>query len=485
MVKDVIIFVDPKLLVENMATNIIYSSQPENFDRIKENIRMFGIQEPLIVDPENVIISGNIRRRIAIELKIDQVPVIYRDRPEINPQVLSITHAQQRIKTYSEILEEVKILEANYPVGRGCRTDLNPEMKKNQEMRKSINVSDSKLNKLKNIDKYAKELFRDNPEQYKKLWNDIDTSKKSVNKTVATLKQKVEAKENLSVVPKTCQIYTENIKIYHKSCANMEELADKSVSTIVTSPPYFHMRDYGTGDNQRGLEDDVKSFIKGLVDDFKDCKRVLKDDGSLWVNLGEALLDGTYNAIPHRFAIAMMEEGWLLNDEIVWTKSNARFTAANRSVRAHEYIFHFVRSKNFYYNNSWLNELDDVNNKLSLGTKASMVNLKSWMDCKSSMFNAGSNNMDDLRKACKENGINLTHTAAFPVIVPLLPILLTSKVGDTVIDTYNGTGSTGQAAVENGRKYVGYEVKSEYIMISKVRLRDHLESDDSIERLAA
>lgn len=485
MVKDIIVFVDPNILIENKVTNILYSMQPDNFERMKESIRMYGILEPLIVDTDNNVISGNIRRRIAVELKMDKVPVIYRDKPEMDAKLLSVSHAQQRIKNYSEILEEVKILEASYPVGRGCRTDLNPEMKKNQEMRKAINISDSKVNKLKNIEKFGKELYGEGSAKYKELWENIDSSKISINKKVIDLRKKVEAKENKSVMPETYQIESENIKIYNKSCDDMSEIQDKSIACIVTSPPYFQLRNYGTGSDQRGLEKSVDDFVKGLINDFKECKRVLKDDGSLWVNLGDTLINGTYNVVPHRFAIAMINEGWLLNDEIIWAKNNAQFTNFNRSVRMHEYIFHFVKSEDFYYDNSWLKELNDVDNTISIGTKASNINLKSWMDRRESMLKVNANNMDDLRKACKSSGLNLTHSAAFPIIIPLIPILSTSKIGDTILDLYNGTATSGQAAVENGRKYIGYEIKAEYIKFSEIRLRNHLNLDSSTEKLAA
>ncbi len=480
-----LIYVDPNILVENEDTNQLYTSEPENLGQIKESIKLAGILEPLIVGPDNVIISGNIRRRIAIELKMEKVPVIYQKKSEINPKLLSVSHAQQRIKTPSEILREVKILEENYPVGKGKRTDLNPEIKKNQEMRKNINVSNANLYRLKNIEKFGKELYGEDTEQYKKLWDDIDSSKTSIHNKVNDLKKKVEAKQNRSVVPESFQIDTENIKIYNKSCADMSEIMDKSIACIVTSPPYFQLRDYGTGSDQRGLEKSVDDFVKGLINDFKDCKRVLKDDGSLWVNLGDTLINGTYNVVPHRFAIAMINEGWLLNDEIIWAKNNAQFTNFDRSVRMHEYIFHFVKSEDFYYDNDWLKELNDLDNTISIGTKASNINLKSWMDRLESMLKVNANNMDDLRKACKDAGLSCTHSAAFPIIIPLIPILLTSKVGDTILDMYNGTATSGQAAIENGRKYIGYEIKAEYVKFSEVRLKDHLNLDSSTEKLAA
>jgi DNA modification methylase len=485
MVEQNFVFVDPKILIENEVTKILYTSEPENWSRIKESIKLVGILEPLIVDPDNVIISGNIRRRIAIELNMATVPVIYQKKSEIDSKLLSVSHAQQRIKTPSEILKEVKILEENYPVGRGSRTDLNSEIRKNKELRKNVDISSSKLNKLKNIEKFGKELYGEGTEKYKKLWDDIDSSKISIHNKVNNLKKKVEAKENRSIIPASYQIETENIKIYNKSCADMSEINDKSIATIVCSPPYYLLKDYGTGSDQRGMEKNVDDFVNGLINDFKDCKRVLKDNGSLWVNLGDTLINGTYNVVPHRFAIAMINEGWLLNDEIIWAKNNAQFTNFDRSVRMHEYIFHFVKSEDFYYDNDWLKELNDVDNTISIGTKASNINLKSWMDRRESMLKVNANNMDDLRKACKNEGLSLNHQAAFPIVIPLIPILLTSKVGDTILDMYNGTATSGQAAIENGRKYIGYEIKAEYVKFSEVRLRDHLNLDSSTEKMAA
>jgi len=483
MIEPKVVWVDPNMLIENQVTNSLYSLNPENLESIKESICRLGILEPLIVDPDNVVVSGNIRLRVALEIGMIVVPVIYQKKSEIDERLLSVSHAQQRIKSYSEILEEANIIEANYPVGQGRRTDLNPDMKKNQEMIKGLNISKSKLNKLKNIEKYGKELYGAGSEKYKKLWEDINANKRIIHKKANDLRKKVEAKANLAVVPETFQIDTENIKIYNKSCTNMSELGDESISCIITSPPYFQMRDYGTGSDQRGLEKDIDSFITGLLNDFKDCKRVLKEDGSLWVNLGEAFLKGTYNLLPHRFALAMMNEGWSLNDEIVWAKNNGHFTQAKRSVRSHEYIFHFVKSQDFYYNVSWLEELSDERNKISLGTNAVNINLRSWMDCRDSLLKVNANNMDDLRKACKDAGLNLTHSAGYPLIIPLIPILLTSKIGDTILDIYNGTATSGLAAIENHRRYVGYEIKAEYIKFSEVRLRDHL--DSSTEKQAA
>jgi len=266
----------------------------------------------------------------------------------------------------------------------------------------------------------------------------------------------------------------------------MNELGDKSIACIVTSPPYFQMRDYGTGANQRGLENDTDTYINGLVHDMSDCKRVLKDDGSLWVNLNEAVIGGHYNVIPHRFVIAMVNDGWIFNDEIIWIKNNANFNQSKRCIRAHEYIFHFVKKSSYYYDVAWLENVTDTDNRISFGTGGKISHLISSMDFRENILRTNGNNMESLRKECKTEGFNLTHSAGFPLTIPLIPILTTSKKGDTILDIYSGTATTGESAILAGRKYVGYEIKTEFIMGSMVRLNPYLqtESDEDVKFVA-
>lgn len=259
----------------------------------------------------------------------------------------------------------------------------------------------------------------------------------------------------------------------------MLEIEDGEIACIITSPPYMGMFDYGTGTNQRGFEKDVDSYIKALVKDFRDCKRVLAEDGSLWVNLSEPVIEGEYKVIPHKFVIAMMEEGWAFNDELIWQKRNPNFTQAKRSVKAHEYIFHFVKSKNYKYDISWLSNLSDPDNLISIGTSGKVHNLLSTVDFRDNILKTNSNNMDNLRKKCVAKGFHLTHGAAFPLTIPLILLLTTTLPGQTILDIYSGTATTGEAAAMSGRNYIGYEVKPEFIMASEVRLEEYLVNDSS------
>jgi site-specific DNA-methyltransferase (adenine-specific) len=237
------------------------------------------------------------------------------------------------------------------------------------------------------------------------------------------------------------------------------------------------MRDYGLGDEQLGFEKDVDTYISHLVRDFGECKRVLKDDGSLWVNLGEGTFNGHYNAIPHRFVIEMLRQGWILNDEIVWVKNNPVFTQSKKTIRAHEFIFHFVKTDSFYYDYSWTKEVSDPENLISIGTSGKIANLMSTLDFRQNVVRTCCNYMVELRKQCKEHGIYLTHNAAFPITIPTIAILTSTRPGDTVLDMYSGTGTAGEAALGTKREYIGYEIKSEFIKVSELRLSEYLNAD--------
>jgi site-specific DNA-methyltransferase (adenine-specific) len=475
MNQNVITWISPSKLRGSDEVSNLYSI-PENYESMRENISKVGILTPLHVI-EGVVVSGNLRLRIAKELGLKLVPVIYLPKQNISAKLMAVCYGQQRIKKYSEILKEYEILEAEYPVGKGCRTDLNPQMKKNAEKKKSLNISKDKIYKLKSIKALAKELYGEETNSLAEIWSQIDSEKTSLSSIEKGLKREKAIRENNRIIPSEYELMTDRAKVYNKSCENMSELADKSIACIMTSPPYFGMRDYGTGTDQRGLEKDINEYIKGLLNDFKDCYRVLKDDGSLWVNINEPVIDGEYHSISHQFVMAMRKEGWKLNDEIIWIKNNPVFTQAKRAVRSHEYIFHFVKSSKYNYDVSWLRGLTDPNDLISYGTAAKMSNLISGMDFRDTIIRTNGNNMNGLRKACKEQGFNLTHSAGYPISIPLIAILTSSKVGDTILDIYSGTATTGEAALATKRKYVGYEIKPEFVMASKVRLDNYVNEE--------
>ena len=251
----------------------------------------------------------------------------------------------------------------------------------------------------------------------------------------------------------------------------MSEVENCSVNTIITSPPYFRMKDYGTGKEQLGMESDVDLYLENMMIIFKECKRVLREDGSLFVNINDCVIDGRYQAVPHRFILKMLEMGWIFNDELLWIKNNPTYTRGKRSVRGHEPIYHFVKSTDFYYDDSWLKGLTDTENSISYGTNNENPKMISRLDFRDGVLTTNVANTSSLRKeSLEKKGFYLTHNATFPIDVPTICALLTTKKEDTILDCFSGTSVVGEFARKNDRYFIGYEFKSEFSLASEVRL---------------
>lgn len=126
-------------------------------------------------------------------------------------------------------------------------------------------------------------------------------------------------------------------------------LPDDSVDLIVTSPPYFQKRDYGF-DEQIGQEPSVRGFVDELLECVEECKRVLTPHGSLFVNIGDTYVDRSLRGVPWEFARAVADQGWKIRNDIIWSKtSGVPEPADSRLANRHEYIFHFTRDTDNYY----------------------------------------------------------------------------------------------------------------------------------------
>ena len=227
------------------------------------------------------------------------------------------------------------------------------------------------------------------------------------------------------------------------------------------------MKDYGNGENELGQEIQVEVYLLNMMKVFKECYRVLKSDGSLFVNLNDCVLSGEYKAVPHYFVVAMLKMGWKLNDELIWLKNNPTYTRGKRSVRSHEPIFHFVKSSEFYYNDSWLKEIEDCDAKMSYGTKQSSPKIKSSIDYRDGVLITNVSSTKELKKASKEDGFNLTFSATFPLAVPAICGLLSTQKGDTILDCFTGTSTTGKFALEFDRNFVEYDVNQSLLWDQK------------------
>ncbi|HTN02199.1 MAG TPA: site-specific DNA-methyltransferase [Planctomycetaceae bacterium] len=248
-------------------------------------------------------------------------------------------------------------------------------------------------------------------------------------------------------------------------------LPARSVRSVVTSPPYWGLRDYGI-DGQIGLEETLPQFINRLIAVFSEIKRVLTDDGTLWLNIGDGYTSGNrgYRAadkknparamsvrpdtpdglkpkdlmgIPWRLAFALQQDGWYLRSDIVWNKPNAMpESVKDRPTRSHEYVFMFSKSENYFYDYQALREPTPDG---KLRNKRSVWNV----------------NTQPTQGA---------HFATFPPALIEPCILASSEPGDFVLDPFLGSGTTALVAHRLNRQYVGIELHPEYIQLALSRL---------------
>jgi DNA modification methylase len=294
-------------------------------------------------------------------------------------------------------------------------------------------------------------------------------------------------------------------------------LPDLSVQTVVTSPPYWGLRDYGN-DDQLGLERNPADFIENLCKIFDEIWRILKDDGTVWVNLGDSYagsgkgpagnilkgsdagearhLEKKHSAIvpdglkpkdlvgiPWRFAFAMQKRGWYLRQDIIWHKPNPMpESVTDRCTKSHEYIFLLTKSAKYYFDNEAIKEEASSDSGFA---KQRAKGVSNFAKTKEERFtndarsgNGYGNYVDDgfrnkrsvwtiTTKPYKE-----AHFATYPTDLIEPCILAGSKEGDIVLDPFSGSGTTGEVALKHNRNYIGLELNPQYAALSERRLND-------------
>ena len=469
-------YVSPNSINRNVELGNLYRI-PSNYEMIKDNISTMGIITPLIVNSfNNIIVSGNLRHMIALELELPLVPVYFVNLTD-DMKLVSLSSNVQREKSTMDKYREMIMYKEIFPIKRGNRTDLFPELKeliKEREIALSVFSKDTR-DKLSSIGVMCDDLFPDGPEKMEKYFEEIDNGKSSLNKVYKKVKYLHTKCKCKSEVPGGD--YKEgSVTIFNKSSETMEELEDESLNVCIGSPFYWKMKMYQLPSNQGGQENTVEEYIDNLKKHYLEVYRVLRNDGSLFVNINDCCKDGEYQLVPQRFVLMMNSIGFILNDEFQWLKKSPRPTFGKRSVRRHEPIFHFVKSKDFYYNEEWLKGSSDVTNSFTIGTTKKCPKLTSSLDFYGGVLKTGVASTKKLQNLCLElEQVNLLHQATYPIDVPLLCLMMTSRPNDLILDNFNGTSVTGAAVMElgEGRCFVGYEPSPEYMVASKIRLSEY------------
>lgn len=473
--KSYVEYVKPENIFRNEELGKVYNL-PENYQAIKENIKEMGIITPLIVNSNNmVIVSGNLRQAISIELGIPLIPAYFVDIQD-DLRLVSLSSNLYRKKTTMEKYNEMKLYKSLFGIRKGHRTDLNPDLQKLKEERDVFlsSMPRDTRDKLTSIANTYEEIYGNSSIELEKVFSKIDSGVITLNKAHNKSKHlKVKSKFTHEVT--AGDYVSATATIYNKSSEELSELEDESINVICTSPPYWSMKMYQLDANQLGQEHTVEEYIDNLKKHYLEAYRVLKNDGSVWVNINDCCKDGEYQLVPQRFVLMMHSIGFILNDEFQWLKQNPRPTGGKRSIRRHEPIFHFVKSKNFYYNEEWLKDSEDQNNSFSIGTTQVCPKLTSSLDFFGGVLKTRVASTRELKKKCEDRGVILDHQATFPMDVPMICLKLTSKPFDKILDIFNGTAMTGQATMElgEGREYIGYEPSPEYMLASEIRLYEY------------
>jgi len=254
----------------------------------------------------------------------------------------------------------------------------------------------------------------------------------------------------------------------------LKQFPSNSINCIITSPPYWGLRDYNVI-HQIGLESSIEDYYHKLGLVFIELFRILKSNGSLWLNIGDGYTSGNrkYRAadkkngarsmsfrpdnpqglknkellgIPWHLAFQLQENGWYLRCDIIWHKPNAMpESVKDRPYRNHEYLFLFSKSEKYSFKDSGL--IID-----SSGKKLRSV----W--------------------SLNQNKFNGDHYATFPIDLIEPCIISSTKESDIVLDPFCGTSSVGVSCLKHGRKYIGIDINKDYIELSSERLNTVFES---------
>ena len=304
--------------------------------------------------------------------------------------------------------------------------------------------------------------------------------------------------------------------IFNEPCLEtLKKMQDKSIDCVISSPPYWQLRDYGY-DGQWGLEPTFKEYLEHLWQMMDEIYRVLKDEGTCWIKLGDSYnnsgwagnRDGKFNdqpivatntkagrggqkgypnkclvLLPHRFAIGCIDRGWILRNDVIWAKRNGMpEPVTDRFTKKHEYIFFMTKSEKYYFD---LDAIRDKhkhsNDKRNDGNRHTYnINAKSnteeMLSATAVSFNPKGKNPGSVSDFwdVTTKGSGDQHFASYNTDLIKKPILAGCPEGGLIYDTFMGTGTTAMAALRANRNFVGSEMSTEYIKICEQNIKPYL-----------
>ena len=484
-----IIDIELSELKPHPVSKSIYRNVMKEIKVLAETIRRIGQLEPIIINQDNYIISGGRRYKAMMFLGRRTIKAIRTHTNSETETAQIVFHNQQRRKTPAEILKEAEAILGILGVNQGRRTDLLTKEQGNifgkigrdrYEIAAKVigDISASTLRRMMDVAEWEKE-----EKQNKDLGlvDRIITGELAPNRAYSmmrTIKQERIERKNRKK-RKLNPINFKDFQLFNKSSALMDEVESNSVQVVFTSPPYYQLRNYGNsvkGQPELGHETTPHKFVKSLANHFSDVKRVLKKEGSFFINIGDTYHRGENLLISNRLLLEMCDkEGWYIVNEIIWKKTNSLPQQTSRRLQpTYEKIFHLVRApENYTYYDFSIETGDGLRIRRAPGGRSTQR-----IDYRSDRVTL-SRGLQRFRDFLEEEQVRdvitgpnaamrqvelrrfntaTEHPALMPNYLPLLPILTTSDIGDVVLDTFSGSATTGNTALLLGRKYIGYEL---------------------------
>jgi DNA modification methylase len=302
----------------------------------------------------------------------------------------------------------------------------------------------------------------------------------------------------------------------------MKTLPDQSVHTCVTSPPYFGLRNYKGGSEEIGCEESPETYVQKMVEVFREVRRILRDDGTVWLNLGDsyasngcyinswlkkehnkdkkhlhtnnhdryedrkAFRGGEYGikakdlmGVPWRVAFALQADGWYLRQDIIWNKPNPMpESVEDRCTKSHEYIFLLSKKPKYYYDYEAIKEPCTCKGGGSCFGKISMKEQATSSGQQSRRYERPDYSLTGKNRrsvwTVNTKPFRGAHFATYPKDLIQPCVLAGCPKGGTVFDPFTGSGTTAVVALTNGRSFVGCELNPEYTKIAEKRIKDEV-----------
>jgi len=265
----------------------------------------------------------------------------------------------------------------------------------------------------------------------------------------------------------------------------LKELETESIQSVITSPPYWGLRDYGHAE-QIGLEKNPNEYINNMVKIFDEVLRVLKKDGTLWLNIADSyssisdskigLKNKDLVGIPWMLAFALRMNGWYLRQDIIWSKpSPMPEPIKDRCTKSHEYIFLLTKSSKYYFDYEAIREprVSTGNNHQFGGKKYNDPNNLIYDSVGSIYKSDGMRNKRDVWNVASKP-FKGAHFAVMPELLVEPCLLAGSKPNDTILDPFAGSGTVGVVAKKHNRNFIGIELNPDYAKIANDRINETL-----------